>query len=259
MQVILSVLSQTSIDPNAAFLLAFLLLLIPAVPFLRRRVKTGNVPGLRSLSGFTALRSLVSQSIETGQPIHLSVGVQGIGQQSTAQTLAGLTTLEYLAQEAAICGAPPIVSIADPTALVASQDVLRRAYEASGQKEKFDRYQVRMIAPEPAAYASGVMGALSRENVLANVMNGAFGDEYLLMGETGARKGIQQVAGSGNAEALPFMMLSADHVLIGEEMFASGAYLSQRPSHLASLMLQDWMRILIVLFIIVGIVLSTVL
>ena len=259
MQVILNVLSQSGIDQNAALLLAFLLLLIPAMPFLRRRVKAGKGPGLRPISGFTALHGLVSQSIETGQPIHLSVGVQGIGQQSTAQTLAGLTTLEYLAQQAAICGAPPVVLVADATALVAAQDALRRAFEASGQGEKFDPYRVRMVAPEPTTYASGVMGMLSREDVLANVMTGAFGDEYLLMGETGARKNIQQVAGSGNPQPLPFMMVSTEHVLIGEEIFASGAYLSKLPNHIASLVLQDWMRVLIVLLIVIGIVLSTVL
>jgi hypothetical protein len=47
--------------------------------------------------------------------------------------------------------------------------------------------------------------------------------------------------------------------LIGEEMFAAGAYLSGLASHIASLVLQDWMRTIIILVIVVGVVLSTVL
>mgnify|MGYP000940665637 FL=1 len=114
------------------------------------------------------------------------------------------------------------------------------------------------MAPDPITYASGVMGILSREDVLANIMNGAFGDEYLLIGETGVRKGIHQVVGTGNPQALPFMMATSDEVLIGEEMFASGAYLSKLPGHIASLLVQDWMRVLIVIVIVAGIIWSTV-
>lgn len=189
----------------------------------------------------------------------MSVGEQGITNQSTAQTLAGLTVLDYMARQVSVYGTPPVVTAADATALVAAQDVLRHAFEERGEAEQFDPYKVRMIGPEPTVYASGVMGILSREDLLASVMVGVYGDEYLLMGETGVRKDIQQVAGSGNPQALPFMMVSADDVLIGEEMFASGAYLSGIPAHIASLVIQDWMRIAIVLLIIIGVILSTVL
>ena len=259
MEVIENLLSQSGIEQNAALLLAFLLLFIPAFPFLRRRIRAGKGPTLRSIPGFSTLRGLASQSRETGRPLHISVGEQGITNQSTAQTLAGLTILEYLARRVFVYGAPPVVSVADATALVAAQDVLRHAFEEHGQAEQFDAYKVRMIGPEPTVYASGVMGILSREDISASVMAGVFGDEYLLMGETGVRKNIQQVAGSGNPQALPFMMVSADEVIIGEEMFAGGAYLSGIPAHIASLVIQDWMRIAIVLLVIVGIILSTVL
>lgn len=259
MQVVLDILSQSAIDQNATLLLICILLLIPVLPFLRRKVKLGKGPVLRPISGYTALQNVVSQSVETGYPVHVSVGVRGIGQQSIAQTLAGLGVLEHLAQQTAEYDAAPLVSVADGTALAAAQDVLRRASARRGQAKKLDPYQVRMIAPEPTAYASGVMGLLSRERLWANVMNGVFGDEYLLMGETAARKEIQQVAGSGNPQSLPFMMVSADHTLIGEEMFAAGAYLSGLAYHIASLVLQDWMRTIIILIILVGVVLSTVL
>jgi hypothetical protein len=259
MEVIANILSKSGIDQYAAVLLAFILLFIPAIPFLRRRVSAGKGPTLRVIPGFTALRRLTSQSVETGRPIHLSVGTQGISGQNTAQTLAGLTTLQYLAQQAAVLGAPPIVSVADATALIAAQDMLRHTYEQHGEIERFNPYSVTMIAPEPIVYASGVAGILAREDILANVMVGVFGDEYLLAGETSVRKDISQVVGSGNPQALPLMMASANEVLIGEEIFASGAYLTRIPAHIASVIVQDWMRLLIVLLIVIGIVLRTVL
>ena len=259
MQVIANILSQSGIEPRTALLLVFLLAFVPALPYLRRRIINGLSPTLRPIRGFDTLQRMTSQSMETGRPIHMSVGIQGVANQNTAQTLAGLTTLEYLARESAVYGAPPIVSVADPTALIAGQDVLRRAFKDRGQTDRFDPCAVRMIAPDPVAYATGVMGILSREDVLANVMNGTFGDEYLLIGETGVRKGIHQIVGTGNPQALPFVMATADEVLVGEEMFAAGAYLAKLPGHIASLLVQDWMRLVIVLIIITGIVWKTVL
>jgi hypothetical protein len=45
---------------------------------------------LREIPGFTALKGFIEQAMETGQPVHISVGVDGIGAANTAQTLAGL-------------------------------------------------------------------------------------------------------------------------------------------------------------------------
>lgn len=246
------------IDERVAMLVAFLLFFVPAIPLIARRVRSGRLPALRPIAGYSIVRDQITQSLETGRPLHLSLGTQGVSDRNMAQTLAGLTTLEYFADQAAVYGAPPIVTSADATTMITAQDVLRNAMDDRGTAERFDPRQVRLIGPEPTAYAAGVMGILSREDVLANVMVGAFSDEYLLMGETAARKGIQQVAGSANPQALPFMTVSAEQVLVGEEIFAAGAYLSRIPSHIASLQVQDWMRVAIVAIIIIGVIWKTI-
>jgi hypothetical protein len=108
---------------------------------------------------------------------------------------------------------------------------------------------VRWLAPQPAAYAAGVMNILDKPTVTATVMTGNFGDEYLLMGETAARRSLSHVGGSSNPNTLPFIYTSAQETLLGEEMFAAGAYLSKIPSHIASLLTQDLARWLIILLI----------
>jgi hypothetical protein len=75
---------------------------------------------------------------------------------------------------------------------------------------------------------------------------GAFGDEFPLMAETGAQHGLIQAGGTANPQALPFVLTSVSHPLIGEEIYAAGAYLSERRSHIASLLAQDTVRALIV-------------
>ncbi len=259
MEVIRNLLLNTGIGQREALMLVLLLLFVPAIPFLSARIRSGLKPNLREIPGFDALKGFIEQSMETGQPVHVSIGVQGVNSAGTAQTLAGLAALRYLADQAAKYGGPPVVSVADPTALLAAQDEMRHAFSVGGEPGRLRLNQVRMIAPQPVAYAAGVMGILSREGIMANAMLGSFGDEYLLMGETARRKRIKQVVGTGSLETLPFVYASADEPILGEETFAAGAYLTGQAPHVASLLVEDWIRVLIVLAIIVGVVLKTVL
>jgi hypothetical protein len=222
--------------------LVLLLLMLPILFFLTSRVRAGKTGELRSLPGLDELPSSVGRSAETGQPLHVSVGVAGVGGSATAETWAGLTLLSQLADEAAACDTPFIVTVADATVLPIAQDILRRAYTRHGNPEGYDPTQVRFVAPNSMAYAAGVMGLLEREPLTANVMFGSFGDEYLLMGETGARQGVRQVVGAADPHTLPFVYASADETLMGEEMFAGGAYTRGQPIQIGSLFAEDWAR-----------------
>jgi Domain of unknown function (DUF6754) len=231
--------------------LVLLLLILPILFFLTSRVKAGKTGPLRSLPEMEDLPRSVGHSAETGQPLHISVGVAGVGGSATAETWAGLTLLAQMADEAAICDTPLIVTVADATVLPIAQDILRRAYTRHGNPDRYDPTQVRFIAPNPMAYAAGVMGLLEREPVTANVMVGAFGDEYLLMGEIGARRGVHQIVGAADPQTLPFVYASADRTLIGEEMFAAGAYTSRLPIQIGSLLAEDWARWLVIAAIVI--------
>ena len=231
--------------------LVLLLLVLPILFFLSSRVRAGKAGRLRPIPGLEALHGLVGRSAETGQPLHISVGVAGIGGAATAETWAGLTLLSQLADEEAACDPPLIVTVADATVLPMAQDIVRRAYIRHGNPDGYDPTQVRFIAPDPTAYAAGVMGLLERQPLTANVMVGSFGDEYLLMGETGARCGVSQVVGAADPRTLPLVYASADHSLIGEEMFAGGAYTRALPIQIGSLLAEDWLRWIVVAVILV--------
>jgi len=232
--------------------LVLLLLILPILLFLSFRVQAGKADELRSIPGMEGLPELVGRSAETGQSLHVSVGVAGLGGGMTADTWAGLTLLSQMADEAAACDTPLIVTVADATVLPLAQDIVRRAYVRNGNPEGYDPTQVQLIAPNAMAYASGVAGILEREPLTANVMVGQFGDEYLLMGETGAQRGLRQVVGTADPGTLPFAYASADETLIGEEIYAGGAYTSKKPIQIASLLAEDWLRWLVVAGILVA-------
>jgi hypothetical protein len=222
--------------------LVLLLLILPVLFFLIYRVRSGRAGDLRPLPGLEELPGLVGRSAETGRPLHISVGVAGIGGSATAETWAGLTVLRQLADAAAACDTPLLVTVSDATVLPMAQDILWRAHVRNGNPEGYDPTQVQLIAPEPMAYAAGVTGLLERESLSANIMIGSFGDEYLLIGETGQRRGVRQIVGTSDPRTLPLVYATADEPLIGEEMFAGGAYTSRLPVQIASLLAEDWAR-----------------
>lgn len=206
-------------------------------------------PVLRTLSGFRVLPGQQSRAIESGQSLHLSLGTSGVGSGTTATTLAGLTVLESLADEAAATDTPPTVTVADPTALVMAQDVLRRAYIRHSNLPGYDRRSVRFVAASPLPYATGVMDILANEETSANVMAGVFGSEAAFITEEGSRQGFLQVAGAADPTPLGVLYPSVNHLLIGEEMFAAGSYIGEQPSHVASLLAQDIIRWVLVIII----------
>ena len=243
---------------ESALAALIVLVSVPLLFYALSRARAGHRPRLRPIPAFDILSGMSGRAAESGRVLHVGLGMGGISGSDTAVSLAGLTALEYLADRAAACKSRLVVTVADPTLLPAAQEVLRRAY-AQHESDIFSPTQVRLLAPDPAAYAAGVMDILEGEAPLANVTIGAFGDEYLLIGETGVKRGIEQVAGTDDPAALAFMHATAQETLIGEEIFAAGAYLCRQPESIAGLMVQDWWRYLVVAFIVAGVLWQTLL
>lgn len=244
---------------HEAVIVAAVVLLLFVALFLvfLSRVRAGHIPKFRKIPAFDSLNGMASQAIETGRPLHLSLGIGGMTNASTADSLAGLAVLDHMAQRAAITGVHPTVSMANPTVMLFAQNRLR-APHGNDSRGAEDAYRsVRWQAPQPAAYAAGVMSLLSTDQVHANVMVGKFGDEYLLMGEATAQRGIAQVGGASDPNTLPFVYTTAQEVLLGEEIYAAGAYLQKHPAHVSSLLTQDTMRWGVALAMLAGVVLAS--
>lgn len=214
-------------------------------------VRSGRIPQPRPLPAFDALQGQIGRGIETGRAAHISIGVGGIAGEETLVTLAGAAIVDSLAQEAADTGASPVVTTADGTALFLAQDMLRRPYTRRGDLGGYDPLNAQMLGMQPFQYAAGVMELLAHAQPVSNAMVGSFGPEVGLIAEEGVKRGLTQVAGSTDARALAVLQPSVDHLLVGEEVFAAGAYLDRRPGHLARLGTQDLARFILLMLIIV--------
>jgi hypothetical protein len=234
------------------FVLLFLILmLVFTAVTLRRPEKV-----LREIPAFGNLRRAVGLSVEAGKRIHLSLGWGGLNGLPAASALLGLSILQRIARAASISDRPPVATSGEGTLTILSQDSLRGIYRNMGALSQFDPYSAQLTGVSPFSYAAGAMPVVFDQQVAANVLAGHFGSEVALITDAGERSGSPTLAGSDNIPAQAVLFAAAQDPLIGEELYAAGAYLQAGPVHVASLRAQDFLRWVIIALILAGAVLK---
>ncbi len=226
-----------------------------------KRGDQGRQFALRPIQAYIAAREGLARAAETGRAVHTSPGTGSIGSTgaTTASTLAGLTLVEAMARVSAITGAPVQATTNDAVAYALTENALSSGYGRAGWSMESESGGARFLThDDPFAYVAAAAEVVSQHNVSHAVMAGQFGPEALFLMEAQRRCGAQQIAGSSNSQGAALMFIVADHTLIGEEIFASGAYLERRPTHIASLLAQDGLRWTIILLIIIGFIAANV-
>ena len=213
---------------------------------------------IRQLRGFQALRKELERAVESGERVHLSLGTGSLLGPESAPALAGLTILARLASSTAMSDKPVIVSTANGALAMLAQDTLASAYRKVGAESRYDHTSSRMIGPTPFSYASAIPNLLDTEEVSVHILNGAFGSEGALAADFGNRENVFVLAGTDDVQTQALLFATADYPLIGEEVFAGGAYLGDRPIHQASLRAQDVVRIVVIGLILIGTLLKTI-
>jgi hypothetical protein len=242
-----------------------LLLLIPMIVIiltllLHERVRTGKlVVNLRPLRGLEVVRTALAHGSETGRALHLSPGPGSIGGRgSTAETIAGLLAVERVATEAALNGATILASSGDAVSHLALRGTLRQAYQRAGLGQDYRASSVQLLAhQDPMAYASGMTTLYGRQRLEASQMLGAFDQEMLLATEIGGQQGVPQLLGATSTTAQPIAILTGTGTLIGEEIYAAEAYLGTEPGSQARLLVQDALRTVVILTLLILMLLSS--
>jgi hypothetical protein len=104
----------------------------------------------------------------------------------------------------------------------------------------------------PLSNAVGVLQIIGDPEVKTNVLIGNFGSEGGFLSTASQERGALTVAASDSLTAQAVFFATVEQPLIGEELFAVPAYLHNEPVQNASLKIQDWLRGLVVLTILVG-------
>lgn len=215
--------------------------------------------GARAIPAFSRLSRAIGLAVEAGTRLHVSIGHGNLTSPGSAASFVGLSMLGRIARTASISDAPPIASAGDGALAILAQDTLHAGYQEVGALEAYHPTSGRVTGLTPTSFAAGAMTLIAEENVSGNVLAGNFGMETGLILEASERNEAFSLSGTDHIPTQAMMFATSQETLIGEELYAGGAYLRAGSLHTASLQAQDVVRWIIVLIILGGGVLKFIL
>jgi len=234
-------------------LLIMAIFLASAIVYFILHARRGGRLYIRKISGLDTMEEAVGRATEMGKPI---VFVPGIMDLDDMQTIAGLNILGHLATKVAQYDSTIHVPVCRSMVLSTAKEIVKESYLRAGRPDAFNPDSVYYLTDDQFGYVAGVDGIILREKPAANFYLGAFYAESLILAETGFESGAIQIAGTAMPTQIPFFVAACDYTLIGEELFAASAYLSNEPNQLGSLKGQDVGKAIIIVVLLAGVVLE---
>lgn len=229
--------------------LLMLIILVYAIISTRR----GN-NYIRPIAGLEEIDNAIGRATEMGRPVMF---VPGWGTIGDVCTIASLMILAQVAKKTAEYDTRLINPHCDYMVLPLAQEIISTSYSEMGRPDSYNQNDIFFISDNQFPFCAGVNGITLRDRVATIFYMGFFNAEALLLTETGNQAGSIQVAATDAVTQIPFFITTCDYTLIGEEFYAASAYLSHDVDMLSMLKTQDYFKVFIVAFILIGAILST--
>ena len=215
------------------FTIVFLLATATTLQMSRR----GTQFYIRPIGGINAIDDAIGRATEMGKPI---LFVPGLHEAGDVPTIAALSILGRVAGKVADYQCRLIVPCYYSMVMVVAREVVKNAYLQAGRPDAYREQDIFYVTQEQFAYVAAINGIMLREKTATNFYLGAFFAESLVLAETGFLAGSIQIAGTDQPIQIPFFVAACDYTLIGEELYAAAAYLSDEPKQKATLKAQDF-------------------
>ena len=207
---------------------------------------------MRPIPAFSRFGNAIGCAVEAGNRLHICLGRGSITNSHSAVGFVGLSMLRRLTQVASASDAPPVASSGDGALAILSQSTLKSTYSDLNASQSYTPDLGRVAGLTPFSFAAGTLPINRDEKVSASALIGSFGAEIVLILDASERSNVFTLAGTDNIPAQAILYAAAQEPLIGEEVFAGGAYINAGPAHTASLRVQDIFRWIIVSTIVLG-------
>jgi hypothetical protein len=207
---------------------------------------------LREIPALTRLYRAIGLSVEDGTRLHISLGHGGLLDARAGSALAGLAILRGIAEKTSVSDRPAVATAGNASLGLLTQDTIQAGYQAAGVDELYTPTTGRVTGLSPFGYVAGAMHITSNENVSANILMGHFGPEVGLLSEASDRENVVVIGASDDLSGQSVLFATSQDALIGEELFAAGAYVGTGAAHAASLTVQDILRWIIILVLLAG-------
>jgi len=234
--------------------LIFILIASAVIYYYSYMGKKGKVPQIRRLPAIDAIEEAVARCAELGRPAHFTAGMGHLRTDTGPQTIAGLDILGYMSKICARLGVPIIASVCNPETLPLHEEVIRQGYILEGVPEEFNPdYSIRYLSNQQKSYASGVIGVMQRDKPACNIVIGPlYGEIYTLL-EAGRPVGAFTVGGTARIIQVSVVAIMSDYTLIGEDLYAAGAYISEDPEVKGQIAGKDMLKWICLATLILGV------
>ena len=207
---------------------------------------------LRQIPAYTKVQRAIELAVEAGSRLHISIGRGTIMGPESAAAFVGLSMLEKMISSASTGDRPPVVTTGDPSLAILAQDTIKSSYQEIGLIDQYRPTQSQLTGVTPFSYAAGAIPIVRDQKSTTSILIGSFGMEVALLTDGSERSGNKTLAGTDDVSAQAILFATADDPLIGEELYAGGAYVEAGPMHIASLRAQDVIRWILVGVMIAG-------
>ena len=231
-------MDQTSLQVVALIFFFATVVLVYTARYFQRH---GKQRALRPLPGIERIAGWTSQSIEANRPLHLAHGGAAIGSETSPAALAQAQLFASVIEGASGADVAPVITTSAGTTLPLAQDTLRRSWQDGAALG-----QARWL-PADLAYAAGLTATLHDDDPAAHILAGSFGPELALMLEEADRRGQASLALSDKLQGQAVAYAMADEALIGEEVFAARAYVTDDGRAQADAIVMDVWRALLMI------------
>lgn len=219
-----------------------------------RRARAGMpMPEIRKISGLEAVDEAIGRATEMGRPVHYTPGSSSID----SLGFASMAVLGHVAKLAARYDTRLIVTTRSYIFQTVLDEIVRQSFLEAGRPDSYNADDVRYLSGFQWAAAAATLGIFVRERVAANIMMGLFYAESLVYAEAGYQIGAIQIAGTTSTSQLPFFIAACDYTLIGEEVYAAGAYLSKDPMLTGTVVAQDRIKQILLALLFLGTVMAS--
>ena len=202
--------------------------------------KSGKIsPTVRAMAALQAIPETIGQAAERNRPVHISTGAGALTTSVAPMTVAGMAILRRVCDLCGELGVRVQYFSVNSYMIPPMQDMIRSGYEKANRPEMYDESMVRFVGGQRAFMAS-VMGYFGREKPAANIVAGAtYYETYVLFGIGAVTEGCIQIGGTPRLYYQGTVAALSDYPLLGQELFAAAAAITEKSWDIGSLRGQD--------------------
>ncbi len=207
---------------------------------------------LRHIDVYKSLQRQNLVAFEQGKRFIFAIGGQFSAQDMSIGGIIGLPVLSKLSRQTVYGDQAALALSGDGSLACLSQLVLAGVYKDALVPELFSMDHTQFTGTTGMAYLGGVLPEIHKGINGGLVMIGHLRPEMALAVDLAGRHETYCVAASDSPGSQAVFFASLPQAVIGEEYYAAGANFETHPIEAASLHVQDILRILIILALIVG-------